>query len=121
MRAICDGTSGLPETGPGNTRESYLKLWAAQERGEDPAQVPGFATMAWNLASSLLAFVADGLTTVTAEQYRERLQICDTCDKRTGATCTLCGCNTEIKAHGRAFQCPQNLWPTISPNEGNEQ
>src|SRR5262245_58655543 len=30
MWAICAGTSGLPEFGPGNTRESYLRLWAGQ-------------------------------------------------------------------------------------------
>lgn len=29
LRSICEGTSGLPETGPGNTREGYIKLWKA--------------------------------------------------------------------------------------------
>jgi hypothetical protein len=30
QRAICEGTSGLPETGPGNTREAYIALWSKQ-------------------------------------------------------------------------------------------
>jgi hypothetical protein len=30
VRSICDGTSDLPDFGPGNTRENYLRLWSNQ-------------------------------------------------------------------------------------------
>ena len=30
QRTVCEGTSGLPETGPGRSRENYLRLWANQ-------------------------------------------------------------------------------------------
>jgi hypothetical protein len=37
LRSICEGTSGLPETGPGNTRESYLRFWSNQPPLPAPA------------------------------------------------------------------------------------
>ncbi len=36
-RSICEGTSGLPETGPGNTREGYIALWT---NSPPPVAVP---------------------------------------------------------------------------------
>jgi hypothetical protein len=67
----------------------------------------------WDLARSLLAFVADGCTTVSADQYRERLQICDSCEQRKGNRCRQCGCRLSIKARGRAFTCPNEKWPML--------
>ncbi len=36
-RSICEGTSGLPETGPGNTREGYIALWT---NSPPPKEIP---------------------------------------------------------------------------------
>ena len=79
-------------------------------RPADP-QPPSLPRQAWNLARALAGFVADGCKTVTEEQYRRRLEICDGCDQRRGNRCTKCGCRLSLKARGRAFRCPSDKWP----------
>lgn len=81
------------------------------EPEDERCEQPGFSARVWNLTKALTAFVADGLKTVTPEQYQERLQICDTCDRRQGGSCLECGCNLALKAKGRAFKCPLGKWP----------
>ncbi len=76
-------------------------------------QLPSLARQAWNLAQSLADFVADGCHLVTADQYRQRLEICDTCDHRRDNRCLKCGCRLSLKARGRAFQCPAKKWPEV--------
>ncbi|HEY3969456.1 MAG TPA: DUF6171 family protein [Planctomycetaceae bacterium] len=105
------------------TRRDYFDLY---EAGRGPGQNPGVARQAapdpsapgilkkmWNVATSLAAFVADGCTTVTTEQYEARLKICDGCQWRSNNSCRKCGCNLALKAHGRAFKCPIGKWPEI--------
>jgi hypothetical protein len=67
----------------------------------------------WNVARALAAFVADSGRTVTAEQYRARLEICDGCDRRRDNNCLACGCSLVLKARGRAMKCPLAKWPEI--------
>jgi hypothetical protein len=74
---------------------------------------PPLSQQAWNLAKSLASFIADGLTTVTQEQYLARLKICDTCSERRKNKCLRCGCRLSLKARGRAFDCPLKKWPAI--------
>jgi len=76
-------------------------------------QFPSLLQLGWNLTQSITAFVADGLQTVTKEQYEARLAICDTCDRRQGTRCQQCGCDLAVKAKGRAFQCPLGKWPSL--------
>jgi len=71
---------------------------------------PPLAEQAWNLARSLADFLADGCQTVTAGDYRRRLEICDPCDYRRGNRCLKCGCRLSLKARGRAFKCPLGKW-----------
>lgn len=72
---------------------------------------PTLIQQGWNVTQALAAFTADGFKTVTAEEYAERLAICDSCDKRQGTRCMQCGCGLTLKARGRAFQCPLKRWP----------
>jgi hypothetical protein len=74
---------------------------------------PPLVRQAWNLARSLADFVADGCKTVSEEQYRGRLEICDVCDRRRGNRCLQCGCRLSLKARGRAFKCPLDKWPPV--------
>ena len=109
------------------TRADYFQMW---EQGVGPGQAvpaagtggqnPSILGMAWNLATSLAAFVADGCKTVTAEEYKQRLEICSGCDQRYGNNCLKCGCNLPLKAHGRAFECPLAKWPMPSEHEEGE-
>ena len=80
---------------------------------------PPIIKQVWNLASSLAAFVADGMKTVDKAEYERRLSICDGCDQRRGTRCLKCGCRLSLKARGRAFECPMGRWeseivPSIS-------
>jgi hypothetical protein len=76
-----------------------------------PAKFPPLHPQAWNLARSLADFVADGMKTVSQQEYETRLKICDTCDQRRGNRCLKCGCRLSLKARGRTFQCPLGKWP----------
>ncbi len=84
----------------------------AQEaaKAQDRA-MPPLREQAWNLVRSLADFVADGCKTVSEDQYRQRLEICDGCDQRRGNRCRQCGCRLSLKARGRAFRCPLSKWP----------
>lgn len=72
--------------------------------------MPPLARQVWNLATSLAAFVADGCHVVDAAEYSRRLSICDACELRNGTRCARCGCRLDLKAKGRAFQCPDGRW-----------
>ena len=74
---------------------------------------PAFPKQVWNFARALSAFVADGLTTVTEQQYKERLAVCEQCNYRKDNRCLKCGCQLLWKARGRAFTCPVGKWPAI--------
>jgi hypothetical protein len=76
-------------------------------------QPPPLVVQVWNLARSLTAFVADGCRTVDAEQYRQRLEICDACQHRRGGRCVKCGCRLALKARGRTFRCPLKKWGSL--------
>ena len=107
FKTICEGTSGLAES----DAAAYRKLWLTGGVSPPQQNSPGILAQAWNLASSLAAFIADGCETVSPEDYSARLAICDTCDRRQGNFCRECGCNLSLKATGRAFKCPLNKWP----------
>ena len=49
-------------------------------------------------------------TRVEEATYRARLAICDACARRTGFTCTLCGCYVQTRAAKRAQRCPEKRW-----------
>ncbi|NLS96848.1 MAG: hypothetical protein GXX96_32330 [Planctomycetaceae bacterium] len=90
---------------------------AAAPTGSGPGHPPSLVRQAWNLATSLADFVADGCKTVTAEQYRQRLEICDGCPHRRNNRCMKCGCRLSLKAQGRAFKCPEGKWPAAVCNQ----
>lgn len=72
---------------------------------------PTLLQKGWSAAMAVAQFIADGAWTLTPEQYRARLEVCETCDQRRVNTCTVCGCNLTLKSRGRAFQCPLGKWP----------
>ncbi len=81
----------------------------ASRRGEQDA-LPPLPTQASNLFRAVVAFVGDGCGVVDDAQYRQRLEICRDCDRRTGKRCAACGCRINVKARGRAFRCPLGRW-----------
>lgn len=75
---------------------------------------PTFFQMVWNVSSSLAAFVSDGAKLVDEETYASRLEVCDSCDHRSGNRCGSCGCLLSLKAAGRAFDCPLGKWTELA-------
>ena len=76
-----------------------------------PQPFPSLPQQFWSLTRAVADFVADGCTTVTEAQYRQRLEICDVCEHRRGQRCGKCGCRLRWKARGQAFRCPLGKWP----------
>src|SRR5690606_25160800 len=63
------------------------------------------------VARAVKAFVCDAFRVVDEATYRARLAACEACARRDGKRCGECGCNIELKARGRAFDCPLGKWP----------
>ena len=98
------------------------ELHDSQAFQSTPGPFPPLHRQAWNLARSLADFVADGCKTVSEEDYRMRLEICDRCDQRRGNRCLKCGCRLSLKARGRVFKCPLGKWPPpAGPKESSQQ
>lgn len=76
--------------------------------------------LVWAFLDAVRDFVADGCNTVSREEYRERLTICQNCPSgaRDFLQCSAakggCGCLIHVKAIGRAWDCPNCHWPTFS-------
>lgn len=82
----------------------------------DQAPEPTWWRRAWNLASAAAEFIAaPGF--VDANQYHDRLAICDACPHRLPerSVCGLCGCYLPWKAKGAAWRCPLGKWPGDRP------
>lgn len=77
---------------------------------DDKPKLPGIITMASNFAKAMTAYVADGMTDVSAEQLEERLNTCSICPQRNGDACSVCGCPIEKKARQRIQTCPLAKW-----------
>jgi hypothetical protein len=84
------------------------------DASREAGKMPSLPRQAWNLAASLADFVADRCRTVNEEEYRQRLEICDSCAERRDNRCSKCGCYLALKARGRAFRCPLDKWPAIA-------
>ncbi len=89
---------------------SSLTPCPTPEYGRGDPALPPLTTQASNLFQSVVAFVGDGCGIVDDQQYRRRLEICQTCDQRTGNRCAACGCWINVKARGRVFRCPIGHW-----------
>ena len=74
-------------------------------------QPPPWTRQLWNVAAAVVAFVADGMQTVSREEFAARLAVCDGCPERRGLRCLQCGCRLTLKAQGHAFHCPLGKWP----------
>lgn len=61
-----------------------------------------------NLDKYLAAIKAEDRT--DAVLYRQRLDICQACDKLVEATCEACGCYVEFRASVKHGRCPYKKW-----------
>jgi len=97
--------------GDSSTNKAAAKVRArAMARLGGSRSFPPRKTQMWNLTKSLASFVSDGCKLVTPLQYSDRLNVCEACDRRENRRCLECGCGIDIKARGRAFECPLEKW-----------
>lgn len=80
---------------------------------------PKFGLRVVGFVKALAAFVADGCETVSPDEYRERLEVCQHCDRRDGYQCAECGCLCALKAKGAVWDCPLNRWPQRNAPESS--
>lgn len=70
---------------------------------------------ALDVAGFVAGFVPDAVS-VTAGEYKARLDVCANCIYRVTGTagfrCACCGCFIALKAKLPRFDCPQKKWPT---------
>jgi hypothetical protein len=59
-----------------------------------------------NFSGSMVDFAKDGFAVVDNTEYLRRVAVCQHCPNLQGSVCGLCGCLVNIKAWGRAWDCP---------------
>lgn len=60
-----------------------------------------------NFGKESLNFVQAGMPIVTKEEYKKRLETCNSCDiLKDNGSCGLCGCNMSVKAKWATSKCP---------------
>jgi len=50
---------------------------------------------------------------VSEDEYKRRLDICDECPHRTKNRCGLCGCNLTLKAAKQTWKCDAGHWDGV--------
>lgn len=81
----------------------------------DKTALPSFGTMAKNLFTAAVGYVAEGGAKVNKEVYEGRLAACAVCPHRNNKQCGLCGCYIEAKGQlaGQAGICPIGKWAEV--------
>jgi len=84
-------------------------------------KLPDKGQMVMNFIKAVAKHVADGMRKLTLDQYVERLNVCNTCDLRSGNRCTHpdCGCYLDKKAWWASEECPLKKWCIITYSELN--
>lgn len=116
IKECCDGTSGLK---PEREQQIVEKFLSRESRlPTPPPPKPTLLTQAATLASAIIQHVRHGLPMVTDEVYKQRIGVCEACDKfNADKTCQICGCNMEIKARWGEQECPIGKWSADLPKQ----
>lgn len=57
--------------------------------------------------------------TERAKKAKERLAVCDTCDRYDGLTCKECGCVMKLKTMFPTSKCPLNKWSSYKDEDND--
>lgn len=73
---------------------------------------PSILTQALSFGKAVLKHIADGFRNVSDEVYKERVKICEGCDKfsQEARRCLECGCYVDTKASWASEECPLKKW-----------
>jgi hypothetical protein len=64
-------------------------------------------------SKAITKYIKSGFKNVTRDKYKDRLLTCDSCEKRKGLRCGVCGCFITTKAKWKSEECPhpsKNKW-----------
>tara|TARA_R100001594_G_scaffold148003_1_gene202167 strand:- start:2543 stop:2806 length:264 start_codon:yes stop_codon:yes gene_type:complete len=75
-------------------------------------KLPSILEMIKNFSRDLAVYIANGSPNVTEEDYKERLETCQSCPslKESVMRCMTCGCLVEHKAKWKTTVCPEDKW-----------
>lgn len=93
-----------------HTGKQYGLTIISRDPADKPKR-PSMARMAVNFSKAMAAHLANGLKAATEEQVNARVDVCTTCEQRTGEHCSVCGCPIEAKASLESSECPLGRWP----------
>lgn len=86
-----------------------------------PEELPSLTARAASLSWAVMKWGLNGFKKPTADVYRERLDICSSCDRlRDDTTCVDCGCIVTWKAGMADQECPLKKWLAIVPAKVQE-
>lgn len=78
---------------------------------------PTFFDQIKNLSQSAKDIVYDAVNgnqiLVSAEVKKERMDICNGCEKNDGGKCRACGCYLEVKTKFASSYCPIMKWTSV--------
>src|SRR5262245_36808934 len=104
-----------------NNDPKYHKMWGGtKDLPPPPPMPPSFFRQAVNYAAAVIKHVVTGRKTLSEEQTRIRLQICEgtadtpKCEYYNGNNrCLKCGCGLSKKASWADQDCPIGKWPKV--------
>ena len=91
--------------------ENTAKKIAEETATEEEKKMPSLGKQAWGFTKALANHIKSGAAHASEELYKARLEVCDTCDKRSGDRCIECGCSLPAKAKWATSDCPIGKWP----------
>ena len=85
-----------------------------QQLNQINQQMPSVAEMGKNLIQTVVdsaknVINGEGIS-ITEDQAKQRLTICEGCEFYTNTRCTKCGCYMAVKTHLKAANCPVGKW-----------
>ena len=91
--------------------ENTAKKIAEEIPTEEEKKMPSLGKQAWGFAKAVTNHIKSGAAHTSEELSKARLEVCDTCDKRSGDKCVECGCFLASKAKWASSDCPIGKWP----------
>lgn len=89
------------------------------EKNKPYQESPGIIDRMINLTNSTVRYIKNGFVNVSDLVKKERLDICQKCDKYSNEnpenpTCNECGCFLNIKTAWASESCPLKKWSAIA-------
>lgn len=85
-----------------------------QQLNQINQQMPSVVEMGKNLIQTVVDSAKNVINgegvSITEDQAKQRLAICEGCEFYANTRCTKCGCYMAVKTHLKAANCPVGKW-----------